>query len=138
MVLFFTGILALSLIGMLSLLGIKHYELVSGKVVLAPVRPSVGAFLHQMRTWVVHVLPALLSTSLEEMRQWLRAALHRGIAQSILMVEYTLEKVLHIVREKTTPTTRAQGEVSPFLREVADHKKKLMRRSRERRSIVEE
>ncbi|MDE1924600.1 MAG: hypothetical protein KGH79_00245 [Patescibacteria group bacterium] len=135
MVLFFTVLLALSIAGMVAMLWLKRYELATGRVVLSGVRPLVGTFVSRTLLWAGKIIPALVREQLARAGQTLRVLAHRFVAQSVLWFERTLEKVLHTVREKTGPP-REPGEASAFLREVADHKKKLIHRSRN--TIVEE
>jgi hypothetical protein len=137
MVLMLSLSLCISIIGMVLLLGVKRYELSNGKVFFASVRPGLGAFTHMVSVWVTRVLPALIKHLAIRARRSLESLLHKLVARAALLVEYVLEKGLHIVRETTT-SNRAQGEVSPFLREVADHKKKLLKRSKSNRIILDE
>jgi len=129
MVLFFIIALAVSIVGMTGLLGFKRYELVSGNVLFASARPAVGTFFRETLWWVEKVLPALIKTYSRRAVHLCKVVLQRGIARSILWVEHTLERVLHTVREQTT-TLREPGEASAFLREVAEHKRSLTRKSR--------
>ena len=127
MVLFFTAGLVLSILGMVGLLGFKRYELVSGTVLFVSVRPAVGHFFKQALWWVEKVLPALVRMYTIRFVRFCRIVLQRGIARSILWLEHILELVLDTVREQTA-VTRMPGEASAFLREVAEHKRKLSRR----------
>ncbi|HEY5383112.1 MAG TPA: hypothetical protein VIJ88_00990 [Candidatus Paceibacterota bacterium] len=129
MVLFFTATLVLSILGMVALLGFKRYELASGNVILASVRPAIGTFCKHALWWVETVLPALVRVYSRRALRYAKATLQWAIARSILWVEHTLEQVLHTVREQTE-APRAPGEASAFLREVAEHKRKLSRRTR--------
>jgi hypothetical protein len=134
--LFFTITLALSLAGMLFLLAFKRYELSSGTIIFARGRPAVGNFFRQTLWWIEKVLPALVRVYSRRIMLWCKAALQRGLARSLLWVEHTLEKVLRSVREKTD-APRASGEASAFLREVAEHKRKLSRRVKKQPTIEE-
>lgn len=135
MVLFLTTLLGLSIVGMAAMLFLKRYELTTGRMVLSGVRPVVGTFLSRGLLWIEKILPVLVRSQLSRAVQALRDLVQRLIAQSILMFEHALERLLHTVREKTAPA-REPGEASAFLREVADHKKKLLHRSHN--TIVED
>lgn len=136
MVLFFTAGLAISILGMVGLLVFKRYELQSGKVIFASARPAVGDFFKQALWWVEKVLPALVRVYTIRTVRFCKIALQRALARSILLVEHTLERVLHLVREQTA-ITRAPGEASAFLREVAEHKRKLSRPVHKQPAITE-
>ena len=127
MVLFFTIALGLSIGGMASLLALKRYELDTGKLVMADVRPVVGEFFHRVVVMVGSRLPDFAQRSAARATQALRALAHHMVARATLGLEQMLERVLHTVREKTSPP-RAPGEASAFLREVADHKKQILKR----------
>jgi hypothetical protein len=129
MVLFFTIALVISLVGMLSMLSLKRYEITTGRVVFSGLRPIVSTLLSNTLVWLQKILPMLLQNLFVRGISAARTLVHRLVAQSILAFEYVLESVLHTVREKTAPQ-RHVGEVSAFLREVADHKKKLLGRDR--------
>ena len=124
MVLFFSLGLILSILGMVGLLSFKRYELSSGHVVFASARPAVGAFFRQALWWVEKVLPSLLRVYSIRTVRFCKVVLQRALARSILWLEHTLEQVLHHVRERTA-VVRSPGEASAFLREVAEHKRKL-------------
>ncbi|HEV7449142.1 MAG TPA: hypothetical protein VGP13_01230, partial [Candidatus Paceibacterota bacterium] len=50
---------------------------------------------------------------------------HVGAAWVVIRLEQGLERALHTVRHTTTQAPRNGEETSAFLREVAEHKKKL-------------
>ena len=130
MVLFFTLGLILSILGMVGLLGFKRYELTSGQVLFASARPALGAFFRQALWWIEKVLPALVRVYTIRAVRYCKVSLQRTLARSILWLEHTLERMLHTVREQTTTAVRSPGEASAFLREVAEHKRTLSRRTR--------
>jgi len=136
MALFFTITLVLSIAGMLSLLAFKRYELSSGTVIFAGIRPAIGDFFRRALWWIEKVLPALARAYSRRIMRWCKVTLERAIAQGILWIEYTLEKILRSVREKTD-APRAEGEASAFLREVAEHKRKLSSRVKKQPTIEE-
>lgn len=137
MALFFTVTLGISIVGMLLLLGFKRYELVSGNVLFASRRPAIGSFFKHTLWWIEKVLPALVRAYSRRAWHFCKTMLQQSIAKSILWVEHSLERVLHTVREQTT-VERTPGEASAFLREVAEHKRKLSRKPRKPRAATPE
>ena len=131
MVPFFTITLLFSILGLTSLIGVKRWELTTGGVLGARVRPSVGKFFHHVLVWIERVLPRLLVSYVERMLRTAQSAVHRASAYLVLHAEHWLEYTLQMVRHKTD-ARRGMGEVSVFLREVAEHKKKLIKTSRMR------
>lgn len=125
MVLSLTILLILSTLGMLAILGLKRYELTTGRVFLAGVRPGLRAFFRQGLFWFERVLPNLIAH--EGRRGWLfaRAQARAAAAWVLLLVESVLERGLIALRRATAHGPRTGREASPFLREVVEHKKKL-------------
>lgn len=117
------------------MLWLKRFELTTGRVLLVDSRALLGERLTAVAPWFSHVLPQAARQILSRAWQQLLALLHRAAAWGILTFEHALERVLSIIREKTTHSRRT-GEASAFLRQVADHKKELQR-SRAQRHIVE-
>src|SRR3989338_3085807 len=134
MVLFFTVTLGISIVGMSALLALKHFEMTTGRVVLGEARPGIGAFFHRGLVWVERDLPTGLSVIAGKAVVLGKKVLHHAVARSILALERGLEWALGLLRHTTTPTQQGTGEVSAFLREVAEHKKKLLKRSSSRTS----
>jgi hypothetical protein len=132
MVLFFTILLAISIAGMLGLIYVKRYELRTGNMLFAGVRPRLGAFFHEALIWVERILPAL--ARIYGRRAWkaFRVFLHRTIASIILAVEQGLEYTLRALQTRTQPKP-GNTQASSFLREVAEHKKKLISRSKNKK-----
>jgi hypothetical protein len=130
MVLFFTVLLGISLVGMGGLLALKRFEMTTGKVVLEDARPSIGAFFYSILVWVERDLPNLLHYLTGQGLKSGKKLIQRWLAQALLVLEHTLERVLRTLRSTTTPqASMGSGEVSAFLREVAEHKKKLLTRT---------
>lgn len=130
LVAFFTTTLIFSMAGIVALLGAKRFEVATGRVVLGEVRPKIGAFFHSLLTWVERVFPALLSRSLKRGVSYASWFMHNGVARGVLVLERVLERTLAIVRYATAhPSTQSAGKASAFLQEVAEHKKKLLKRS---------
>lgn len=129
----FTITLSVSILGLLAILLIKRYEIRSGRKFMSRVRPGVDS----AAVFIVEGVPSLMHQgrhhALSAARQWAGAALMRAV----FVFENGLERLLHKVREKTR-APREPGEASPFLREVADHKRELLKRAQSERVIVEE
>ena len=135
MTLFFTITLVLSLFGMGALLALKHFEMTTGRIVFGGARPGIGAFFHRCLVWVEHSLPSFVDSLVRQSLTVGKRVLHYTIAHTVLVAEHTLEKVLHLLRHTTTHPAPGSGQVSTFLREVAEHKKKLIKRSSSRTLI---
>jgi fatty-acid desaturase len=135
MVLFFSITLLVSIVGLTTLLVVKRWELDTGNMVLAGVRPKVGRMSVRILLWVERVLPGLVVSSTKRAAQGAESRLHRVFAHGLLAAEHGLEHVLRSLRGMTEQP-RARGEASEFLREVAAHKRKLL--SRKVRSIPKE
>lgn len=125
MVLFFTTTLLVSILGLVALILLKRWEMSSGRVVLGSMRPSLGAFLHRVVVFFERVLPALATSAALRLFAALRALLHRAAAWGVLIIERILERVLVGLRRKTSVPHAERERSSDFLREVAEHKKKL-------------
>lgn len=123
-VIFFTVTLAVSIVGMITLLMLKRYELSSGRVLLGSARPAVGNFFHRGLSWFEYVLPGLLRVGVRRLYNTVRRLLHVWLAWVVVKVEQGLEYALHRVRHTTVVPKHAK-ETSAFLRQVAEHKKKL-------------
>jgi hypothetical protein len=126
MVLFFTATLLLSILGLASLIYIKRWELHTGKLMFAGVRPSLGGLSHRSLQWFERALPGLAAAYARRAVHAGSAAVHRGAAWSILFVERGLEQVLETVRGVTEHPPKSNKEASVFLREVAEHKRQLL------------
>ncbi len=126
MVEIFTATLITSIVGLVLLLSIKHWELKTGSMVGRNVRPSINRFFHVVLLWSERIIPTLIRIY---SRRALRSSLsfaHRGTARLVVKAEKGLEKTLHTLRH-STDVRRGMGEASFFLREVAEHKKQLLR-----------
>ncbi|MEI6863821.1 MAG: hypothetical protein WCK46_00400 [Candidatus Adlerbacteria bacterium] len=137
MVLFFTTTLFVSIVGLLSLLAVKRWELKTGNVLfLARVRPTVGTMAHVFLLWVERVLPALAAHHGQRTVAVVRAWTHRTIARGVLAAERGLEHTLDTIRG-ATDHPKSSKEASAFLREVAEHKRRLLRRKPREKKIKE-
>jgi hypothetical protein len=123
MALFFTITLAISILGVCGVLWGKHWELTTGQVLLGSVRPRIDRFFQIVLFWIERVLPLLVRVYSRRAAAAALVALHRAFAWMVLEFERLLERTLHTVRH-TTDAKR--GEASAFLREVAEHKKRLL------------
>ena len=121
----FTGGLIVSIVGLVSLIYVKYWELTTGKVVAVSVRPRVDRASKHTLVLFEQILPTLLR--IYSRRIWLRllAFVHRISAWIVLKTEQVLERTLHGLR-RSTDVKRVPGEASVFLRQVAEHKKKLL------------
>jgi hypothetical protein len=129
--------LGVSILGLLSLLTLKRIEMRTGKVVFAGLRPGLRRFFHIILVVVEHVIPGVIKHVWRAILRFMRGGAQRMIARAILMFEMTLERVLHTVRTTST-APQGHGEVSNFLREVAAHKRALLKRAPSKRAIFEE
>jgi hypothetical protein len=93
----------------------------------------LGTFLHTVERRV----PRAVREGSNALYWLLRRRVQKAIAWGVLYVEYVLEKVLHTIRHTTA--THTTKEASPFLREVAEHKRNLLERAdKEKNAIYEE
>jgi hypothetical protein len=124
-VILFTALLFVSIVGMMSLLLIKRYELNSGRIFLASSRPAIGDFFYRKMMWIEYVLPGLIRVGLRRLGILLLRLWHVWLAYVVVKLERGLEQALSHVRHTTTPRKHMGQGTSAFLRQVAEHKKKL-------------
>lgn len=132
MELFFVATLALSIVGLVGLFWVKQWELRTGRMILAGMRPAVGAFAHAAVLWFERALPGLVASSGTRAAKRAEAWLHRGAAHMLLATEQGLEHVLRRLRG-VTEQPRTNREASEFLREVAAHKRTLLSKKTSKR-----
>ena len=137
MVLLFTITLYTSIVGLMTLLLLKRFELTSGKTLFMSVRPRVNGFFHNALFFVEYVVPAIIRHLVKRLWHLLRTQAKLLLARAVVSFEQKLEHMLHLVREKTE-APKSGGQASAFLREVAEHKKSLQKRTKKERVIVEE
>jgi hypothetical protein len=136
-IIFFTVTLAVSIAGMISLIALKRYELSSGRVFLGSARPAVGNFFHRGLSWFEYVLPGLVRVGIKRLYGTVRRVLHIWLAWLAVHVEQRLEQALKRVRHSTVGP-RPGHKSSAFLRQVAEHKKKLQEDLPDRSTVIEE
>jgi hypothetical protein len=122
---------------MVSLLALKRYELNSGRVLLGSARPAVGNFFHRGLSWFEYVLPGLVRVGARTLYATARRVLHAWAARIVVKAEQVLEQALRRVR-RTTVVPGQGRETSAFLRQVAEHKKKLQDDNPDRGTVLEE
>lgn len=130
MALFLTIVLLVSCTAMAALLWVKHWELATGRLVLKQYRPRIGRAADTVLAAFEYHLPHLIRHLWKYFLHWMRVTARHSLAHALLAAENALERALHIIRHKTTPSHESTGTASAFLREVAAYKKKLGRRTR--------
>jgi hypothetical protein len=136
MALFFSITLCLSILGLTTLLGLKRYELKTGRIVFERVRPRVRQVLHDVVLIAQYLLPFLARRVLTNVLVAARVLFLRVIARIALFVEETLHRWLGAVEHMLQPHPSG-GQASQFLREIAEHKQSLLKRPAQRRAIIE-
>ena len=136
MVIFFSTLLMLSVLGLATLIGVRHYELTNGTIVLRRVRPAAGALLGGALHFVERHLPALVVRCIRQGTEALVVFAQRAVALLILHTERGLESTLRTIRYNTHIANTK--EASQFLREVALHKQSLQSAPKGERAIYEE
>ena len=136
MILFLTIVLVASCIAMVALLWVKHWELSTGRVIFSQSRPRIGQFFERLLFAIERHLPILVRRYWQQFLVWLRVNARGAIARGLLATERSLEHALQTLRQKTQPPPREKtGSASAFLREVAEHKKRLAHKARAKRDI---
>lgn len=131
MALFVASTLSLSIIGMAAIIGLKRYELRTGKVLFASVRPRVSQYVHRGVVFFTRTLPMFIVWGSVRVYRWFRLSTRHLLAVSLLWLEHHLERMLHFLRDSAAPKD-ATVTPSAFLQEVAEHKKTLARRKSRR------
>ncbi len=132
----FITLLVVSLVGLVTLLTVKRWELSNGRVILSGIRPGAGKVLGNALHFFERKAPAIATTSARRGYDIGRLVFHRLVAWAVLQVERVLEKTLHTLRGATQE--RGEGEASEFLREVAEHKKSLLKRAGKKPNAIYE
>lgn len=136
MVTFFISLLAISIAGLVTLIALKRWEMHTGRVVLGTLRPTASKALGEALYFAEAGMPVMLKRAGRRAYAIARSLFHRFVAWSVLHTERLLERTLRAVRGATQ--LKGEGEVSDFLREVAEHKRSLLKRSAKSRAIYEE
>lgn len=136
MILVFTVALIVSIVGMLTLLMMKRYEMNTGRIFLASSRPAIGGFFHHKLVWIEYVLPGLVRVGAKRTYIFVRRVVRVWTIRLAIKLETALEQALSRVRHTTLPARR--GQSSAFLREVAEHKKRLQKELPEERIVIED
>jgi len=137
MALFFSITLVLSGLGLVSLLMLKSYELRTGRLFMGNFRPTLQHGLHGSVLFIEYILPGLARRGWSGILAAVRTMLKNALARAILFFETTLERMLAFIRNLMQPP-REGGEASAFLREVAEHKKKLLEKPAGKRAIFDD
>lgn len=137
MALFFTSTLLVSIVALVLLLLLKRYEMRTGHVFIADARPFIERLARKILEWFEYTLPSMVRMFARQAGMLAREVATTGAARGVLAFERWLERVLQRVRTATTRTPEGGGQVSSFLREVAEHKRKLQRKPRTKRHVVE-
>ncbi len=136
MVTFLIAVMCVSIAGMVSLIAIKRWELNSGRILMAGVRPAAGRVLGAGLHFAERRAPALVKGAGWTAYRVLRRTFHLAVAWVVVHTERGLESVLHTLRHTTA--THSDGEASAFLREVAEHKKSLIQKSSKKKNAIYE
>lgn len=136
MILFLTGTLTASVLGMGSILLTKQWEDRTGRVLFAGQRPRLQMAVREAKVWLLHTLPTRSKRAARITGRSVRHMARHALAFGILWIEQKLEQVLQAIRH-TAQVPQGQLAASPFLREVAEYKKTLMRRAPTRRQIAQ-
>ena len=138
MALFLTIVLILSCAALVSLLYAKEWEMRTGRILVSGMRPRLDHYSRLSLAFVERVVPDFVEEQAGRLVFWLRTSVRAALAHGLLQAEHALERILHALRHRTLPPPSAGGEASAFLREVADYKKKLMKRSRNKFPALKE
>ncbi len=125
MVLTLIIVLYVSIAGMVLLIGIKRFELKTGRVLASSVRPALARVSHSTVLWGKQ-FPYFVGRYFIQKTPVARVALQRMLARGLVWTEHLLEQMLHTLRRGTTPQ-KGGTPVSDFLREVTEHKRTLLR-----------
>ena len=138
MVLFFTITLGFSILGLIILFGLKRFELTSGRVMFASARPNMNMFFSRGLSLFEYVLPSLMKRGVGGIWGSVRNAVKAILARLMFAFEYTLERLLGMLRRQTEAPLESRNHVSAFLREVVEHKRDLLKRAKSERVILDE
>jgi len=136
MVLFLIILLYGSIVGMILLVVLKSIELKRDRLFFSSARPMMTHVSYRIIEWVAS-LPVTARRLMVRTGYVGTSIAKHAVANGMLWIEHRLERVLERLRHTTTDGN-ADSTTSPFLREVAEHKKMLMRRRIRDREKTEE
>lgn len=119
------------------MLGLKRFEMRRGRVLFSGLRPRTGGLMHRGVVFVESALPALAVGLAHGAGHGLRSLARRAMAQTILLFEQFLHRLLALMHDMTRPP-QAGGPASAFLQEVAQHKRALQKRAVSKRMILDD
>ena len=137
MTLFFFITLCFSATMLVLLLGVKRYEMNTGHVIFMRARPKAARIVHIVVLFIQHVLPFIARRSAAQAFRLARAGVSNMLARLTLYIETSLRRLLLAIQQGMQPK-RGGGVTSAFLREVAEHKKKLLNDPEERKAFFDE
>ena len=137
MTLFFSVMLVVSIVGLVTLLVLKRYEMNTGWFFMGRLRPRVGHLFHRGLVFVERGVPGVMYSFFSRVVYTVRLHTQQVLARAIVLFETYLERTLHTVRQKSR-APQGEGAASQFLQEVAAHKQKLLRRGSKKRVILED
>jgi len=135
-VIFFTTTLVISIVGLISLITLKRWEMKTGRILSVAARPKVTQGLTQASVWMEHHAPAFVRHLAARALRFIEVQIHRAVAYGVLVFERLLESTLEVVRYKTQ-VKHTDATASAFLREVSAHKKVIQQMSAEERTYEE-
>jgi hypothetical protein len=135
LVLFLTATLIVSSLCLATLLWLKDWELSTGNMIMSGMRENLSRWSLFSIDFFEHTIPERSQRLWESFMLWLRGSARGALARALLSIEQMLERVLHFLRHGLTAERSNESQVSAFLQEVAEHKKRLIRTSNKRRSL---
>ena len=113
MVLFFITTLCVSVVGIMSLLYLKHWELSTGRLVAVKARPHVRRASKNTLVFFEQIVPTLVRVYSRRAWRTLLALFHFASAWVVLQAEHLLEYTLHSLR-RSTDVRHVRGEAAFF------------------------
>lgn len=124
-----TILLCISIVGLLSLIAFKAWELKSETFLFSGVRTRIGGHSHRFLESLRAEFPKTAARTTRILGRVVRTYASFGLAKMLIAFEALLEKTLRTIRTAPRELER-RGEASPFLREVAAYKRMITRASR--------
>ncbi len=126
---FSTITLGISIAGLIGLIVLKRFEERTGRLLLTSLRTRVGKYVHEGVERTRRDLPVASRRISTVARDMGREYAKQFLARSLLASEHWLERTLSHLRR--VERAGRGGEASSFLKEVAEHKKQLVREREE-------